>query len=302
MLILLAFSFLAGIITVLSPCILPILPIILSGSIDKKISRLRPLGIVTGFVGSFTFFTLFLSSIVRFSGIPAETLRFLSVVIIFLFGLGLLVRSFQEFLEKLFAKLSKFTPNTKNKHGFWGGVVIGFSVGLLWTPCVGPILASVISLAITGTVTLDAFFITLAYATGTAIPMFGIIFAGQKALHKLPWLTNNLGFIQKAFGFVMILTALAIFFNIDRKFQNYILDTFPNYSVGLTSLEDNATVTKQLRKINDAHLDKNTIGKPIANLANGYLAIEIVAGRKWPHTNSLTIGVLKGKVVVIDFG
>ena len=168
MILLIAFAFLAGIITVLSPCILPILPIILTSSIGGvNTGKSRPMGVVIGFVLSFTFFTLFLSTIVRFRGIPAETLRFVSVLIIASFGVSLLVPKFQVLVEKLFSRLASFMPNGQRRTGFGGGLIIGFSIGLLWTPCVGPILASVISLAITGTVTFDAFLITLAYSLVT---------------------------------------------------------------------------------------------------------------------------------------
>ena len=164
MIILIAFAFLAGVVTILSPCILPILPIILSSTIGgKNTGKSRPLGVVTGFILSFTLFTLFLSTIVKISGISADALRFVSVAVIALFGLSLLLPQFQVLVERLFSKLAGFVPNSQGRTGFGGGLLIGFSIGLLWTPCVGPILASVISLAITGTVTFDAFLITLAY-------------------------------------------------------------------------------------------------------------------------------------------
>ena len=249
MILLIAFAFLAGIITVLSPCILPILPIILSSSIgDKYIGNSRPMGVVIGFVLSFTFFTLFLSTIVRLSGISAGAIRLVSVFVIGGFGASLLIPQFQVLVEKLFSKLAGFIPNSQNRIGFGGGLIIGFSVGLLWTPCVGPILASVISLAINSTVTFDAFLITLAYSLGTAIPMFLIMLGGQSALRRIPWLLSNLVNIQKLFGMLMILTAIGIFFNVDRKFQTFILEKFPEYGPNLIKLEDNQAVRDQLRR------------------------------------------------------
>src|SRR3990167_2983903 len=186
MLLLIAFAFLAGIVTILSPCILPILPIILSSTIGgQNIGKLRPIGVVTGFVLSFTFFTLFLSTIVGFSGISADALRLFSVVVIAGFGISFLIPKFQVLLEQIFSKLAGFVPAGNNRKGFGGGIIIGLSLGLLWTPCVGPILASVISPAITGTVTLDAAAITLAYALGTSIPMFIIMAAGGSALRRV---------------------------------------------------------------------------------------------------------------------
>jgi cytochrome c biogenesis protein CcdA/thiol-disulfide isomerase/thioredoxin len=301
MLLLLIFAFLAGVITILSPCILPILPIILSSTIGtQQIGKARPLGVITGFILSFTFFTLFLSSIVKLSGIPSESLRQISIVVIFFFGLSLLVPSFQNILEKLFSKLAVLVPNTQNKTGFFGGLFIGLAIGLLWTPCVGPILASVISLAISGEVTFDSFLITLAYSIGTAIPMFIIMITGQNTLQKIPFLLNNLTRIQKIFGVIMILTAIAIFFNLDRKFQTFVITTFPNYGTGLIQLEENQTVIDKLQSINSSPMP--TLGKPMFDITpKGSLAPALIPGGAWLNSPQLTLEKLHGKVVLIDF-
>jgi len=304
MILLVAFAFLAGVITILSPCILPILPIILSSTIGGKDSgKSRPIGVVLGFVASFTFFTLFLSTIVRLSGISAGSLRFFSVVVIAGFGISLLIPRFQLLVEQLFSKLARFVPQGNTKTGFGPGLIIGLSVGLLWTPCVGPILASVISLAITGTVTLDAFIITFAYALGTAIPMFLIMLGGQNALRRVPWLLVNTANIQKAFGVLMIITALGIFTNVDRKFQTFILDKFPQYGVGLTKFEDNKRIREQLEKMGGKEIKNEDMGKPMFNLLKpkGTKAPEIIPGGVWFNSSPLTLSELKGKVVIIDF-
>lgn len=301
MIVLIGFAFLAGVITILSPCILPILPIILSSTVDT--GRLRPFGVVTGFIFSFTFFTLFLSTIVKLSGIPAESLRFVSIFILILFGVSLFIPQAQILTEKLFSKLTQFVPNGQSKHGFFGGFLIGLSIGLLWTPCVGPILASVISLALSGSVTTEAVFITLAYALGTAIPMFIIMQGGSTALQKVPWLLQNSSKIQKAFGVLMVLTAIGIFFNIDRKFQTFVLNTFPQYGSGLIKFEDNQTVINQLDKLNAPAVDESQMGKPMSALEaqKGPVAPEIIPGGEWLNSQPLTLAELKGKVVLIDF-
>ncbi len=308
MLLLIAFAFLAGVVTILSPCILPILPIILTSTIGgQNTGKSRPMGVVIGFILSFTFFTLFLSTIVRLSGISADTLRLVSVLVIAGFGASLLITQFQVLVERLFSKLAGLMPNSQGKTGFSGGLLIGFSVGLLWTPCVGPILASVISLAITGTVTFDAFLITLAYALGTAIPMFLIMLGGQNALRRVPWLLANLGHIQKLFGVLMILTAIGIFFNVDRKFQSFVLNTFPQYGVGLTKFEDNTSVKLELEKVNQKPIDKTKIGKPTSDmtLPKGPVAPELIPGGAWFNLPAgrqvLHLSDLKGKVVIVDF-
>src|SRR5437868_3042802 len=144
MIILLAFAFLAGIVTILSPCILPILPIVLSGSVGG--SKRRPFGIIVGFVISFTFFTLFLTTLVKLTGISPDALRIGAALVLLLFGITLLVPKFQVLTEKLFTRLSQFGPRANPNAGFLGGFVIGLSIGLIWVPCVGPIMASVIAL------------------------------------------------------------------------------------------------------------------------------------------------------------
>lgn len=308
MIVLVLFAFLAGLVTIFSPCILPILPVILTSSIGGvEIGKSRAYGVVTGFILSFTFFTLFLSTIVRLSGIPADSLRIISVVVVGLFGISMLTPQLQIFLEKLFSKLSVLTPKTNKANGFWGGIFIGLSIGLLWTPCVGPILASVISLAITGSVDGQAVIITLAYALGTAIPMWLIIIGGQSVLRRVPWLLTNLGTIQKVFGIIMILTAIGLFFNVDRQFQTWILQAFPAYGSGLTKLEDNQLVQKQLNQ--ETRLSNLTDVKnenPSSLLSpKGVVAPEIIPGGEWFNLadgqTKLTLADLKGKVVIVDF-
>lgn len=301
MIILLGFAFLAGIVTVLSPCILPVLPIILSGTVggDKK----KPLGIVTGFILSFTFFTLFLSALVKVTGVSADVLRSFSIIVIALFGVSLLIPQIQLFIEQLFTKLANAAPkNQAQTSSFWGGIVVGISLGLLWTPCVGPILASVISLALTGSVTSTALFITIAYSLGTAIPMLAITYGGRELLNKVPWLLRNTATIQKAFGVLMIITAIGIYFNIDRQFQTYILEKFPQYGRGLTALEDNELVKKQLNQLQDTP-SEDMRGKPMFEVTGqDYgMAPEIIPGGDWYNSEPLTMEGLKGKVVLVDF-
>lgn len=301
MLLLILFAFIAGIVTILSPCILPVLPFILSGSTAED--KARPWGVVLGFVASFTFFTLFLTTIVRATGLSADVLRYSSIVILFLFGLSLIVPQVQLLLEKAFTMVAGRVPNQASSTGLFGGLLVGFSLGLLWTPCVGPILASVISLALTGSVTGGAFFITLSYALGTAIPMLVIMKGGQAILQRNQWLVRNTANIQKGFGVLMMLTALAIFNNFDRKFQSYILETFPQYGVGLTALEDNELVKKELENINSNPTD-DMRGKTLDQINQGYPnAPEIIAGGEWINSEPLTIKQLQreNKVVLIDF-
>lgn len=298
MAILILFAFLAGIVTILSPCILPLLPIILSGSLSG--GKKRPLGIVTGFIISFTFFTLVLSSIVKATGLDPDVLRIIAVVVVILFGASLLIPKTQLWMELLMSKLSGLIPQSpQSKDGYGSGVLVGISLGLIWAPCVGPILASVITLAATSQITFTAILITLAYSLGTSIPMLLITYSGQQLLDKHRWLLTNSSLIQKIFGVLMISTAAAIFFNIDRKFQTYLITTFPQYGAGLTALEDTTLVQTQLSKLGGERTD----------LTSGLLlpqtqkAPDFNGGTKWLNTDQpLSLATnLKGKVVLVDF-
>lgn len=304
MLILILFAFIAGIVTILSPCILPILPIILSGSVTG--GKRKPLGIVTGFVASFTFFTLFLSTLVRSLNISADALRTFSIVVIFVFGVSLIIPQVQLWIEMMFSRISGRLSPKQTQDGFMAGVLIGMSLGLLWTPCVGPILASVITLALSGSVTSSAVLITLAYSLGTAIPMLLITYSGQRVFQKVPWLLSNTGKIQKAFGVVMIAMAVALYFNVDRKFQIWVLDQFPSYGTGLTSFENIGIVQEQLDNLMPGKGEDKRMGRPTFELQDpGDAAPEIITGGQWFNLpegkDSLTMAELRGKVVLVDF-
>lgn len=300
MIILVVFAFFAGIVTILSPCILPVLPIVLAGSLSG--GKRRPFGIITGFIFSFTFFTLFLATLVKATGVSADSLRNISVSIVFLFGVSLLIPQLQVLSERIFSYFSNRVSLQKPGNGYWSGIIIGLSLGLVWTPCVGPILASVITLAVTGSVTGTAFFITLAYSLGTAIPLLAITYGGRQLLQKLPWLLAKSSLIQKLFGIFMMLTAIGIFFNIDRRFQTFILNTFPQYGTGLTVFENTDIVQKQLQYVEKNQSSEELQSKTTQDLINQSLAAaELIPGGEWINSKALTIKQLRGKVVLIDF-
>lgn len=309
MFILILFAFLAGIVTVLSPCILPILPIVLASSLTG--GKRRPIGIVTGFIASFTFFTLLLSAIVKATGIGSETLRYSAIVLIGLFGISLLVPATQVLIEKLFSRLSSIVPVSKNTQdtGFFGGIVVGLSLGLLWTPCVGPILASVITLALTGSTNANAFFITLAYSIGTGLPMLAITYGGRSLLQRNHWLLENTAKIQKGFGVLMIVMSVLLFLGADRKIQTIILRTFPNYGTGLTAIENNSLVQKQLGTLQGQGESVKGKVSPYPFGLNPSLPDlgaapnpEFSGATKWLNSEPLSLtGNLKGKVVLVDF-
>ncbi|WP_299430180.1 cytochrome c biogenesis CcdA family protein [uncultured Meiothermus sp.] len=227
------FAFLSGIVTVASPCVLPVLPFLLSGAVG---GRLRPYGIILGFVASFTVVTLFLSALVTTLNIPPDTLRYVSIALLLGFGLVLWVPALHKGFEGLSSRSLSKMPLVQG-NGFWGGTAVGATLGVLWTPCVGPIMAGVITLALSGSVNGQAALVTLAFSLGTALPMLAVMLGGRRLLGRIPGLMNNLSGVQRGFGVVMVLFAMGFFFGLDRSFQTWVLDTFPGYADFLTRLE-----------------------------------------------------------------
>jgi cytochrome c biogenesis protein CcdA/thiol-disulfide isomerase/thioredoxin len=339
LIVLIAFAFVSGIITILSPCIVPVLPIVLTGGVAR--GKARPFGVIAGFVVSFTVFTLTLSAIVQALGIPVDTLRIVAVVLIVLFGLVMLVPKLREGFELLASRIASRRPGARpgaagerGWAGFWGGGLVGLSLGLVWTPCVGPIMASVISLALTRHIDSGSVYITLAYSLGTAIPMLGVMFGGRALLNRVPALARNAANIQKGFGVLMIVVGVAIAFGWDRRFQNLILKAFPNYGSGLTAVESVAPVQSALKARSSASnavaASPQSFGPGVfsgaeaapenGTLGDYGLAPPLLTKGQWFNTEglfptavaaaaqsgqdgspALTMDELRGKVVVVDF-
>ncbi len=302
MMVLAFFAFLSGIVTILSPCILPVLPIVLSGTVGGK---RKPFGIVIGFIVSFSVFTLALSALVQTLSISAEVLRIVAIVIIISFGITLMIPKLQLALESILSKVGRTKGPTK-RNGFFGGVMTGLSLGLVWTPCVGPIMASIITLAVSQQVDGGAIIIVAAYSLGTALPMFAIMAGGRKLLNHFPKITGKTKDIQRFFGAIMIVAGLMIGFGADRSFQTLILKVFPNYGTGLTSFEQGELVQKALndRNGNDGIIDGFdwSIAPKSAQLSNYGTAPELIAKGPWLNTEQpFSMENLKGKIVLVDF-
>lgn len=301
MIILIIFAFIAGLVTVLSPCILPILPIVLSGALSG--GKSRPLGVITGFILSFTFFAVFSFTLAKALGISPDALRYISVALLVLFGISLFVPKFQLILEQFASKFSSI--GQKKREGFTGGVILGVSLGIVWTPCVGPILASVLTLAATSSITLDLILITLAFSLGTALPMIGIAYGGRHVLQTLPYLKKRSEMIQKVFGILIIGTAVMIYFGWDRSFQSYVLEKFPEYGEGLTKFEQTEKVQDNIEKLKESK-GRGSSQNLLKMLAGGtsYPAPnpDFDGGGTWLNSEPLSLNrELKGKVVLIDF-
>lgn len=301
MALLLIFAFVSGFVTALTPCVLPILPIVFSSTLTG--GKRRPLGLVVGLIVSFTFFTLTLTTIVKLFNFPGDLLRYVAIVLVFMFGLVMVVPRLTKISEKMLAGLSGVSLLNKKveSDGFWGGFVIGLSLGLLWVPCAGPILAAVIALASTQSVTFESVLITFAYVCGSSVVLLLFVYGGREIVDRFKLLRKHLAGIPKIFGLIMIITSFALVFNIDRKFQIYIVQSLPGWVLTpLSGFESSATVVRELQKLRKEEGETKMFDSATL-LTNNGVAPEFVNASYWFNSDPITLQSLKGKVVLIDF-
>jgi cytochrome c biogenesis protein CcdA/thiol-disulfide isomerase/thioredoxin len=295
-LVLLGIGFLAGVITAVSPCVLPVLPILLAGGASGR----KPLRIIAGLVTSFVVFTLFATWILEKLGLPDDLLRNIAIALLFLVAATLVFPQFGAFVERPFAGLTRFRTGG-------GGFLLGASLGLVFVPCAGPVLATISVVAATNNVGWRAILLTIAYALGAAVPMLLVAFGGQQLAGRLRGSAPRLRFVS---GIVIALVALALVLNADTRFQTLL----PGYTQALQKhIEDTSTARRELQKVSGVKsiVDQTptTTTTPVATPGPGASnlpvlvksAPEIVAGGRWFNSKPLTLTSLRGKVVLLDF-
>ena len=310
MFILIMFSLLSGLVTVLSPCVLPVLPIVLSSSASK--GKKRPLGVITGLIISFSIFTLAISQIVKLLGLSAQTLRYIAISVVGLLGLSMIIPKFNVWIEKALSFIPNMAGNShKEGSGFLPGFITGLSLGLVWAPCAGPILASVTALAATSQVSFSAVIVVISYAIGAGIPLLAIAYGGRSLIQKVPFLSKNLGRVQKVFGVIMILTAILIALNVDVLVTTWLTQRLPEgWSTALTAFETGDVISERLDQVSGneggpsyfvtGEINKENLQSGV-ELPNLGPAPELTGITNWINSDPLTLAELRGKVVIVDF-
>ncbi len=287
--VVLLFAFAAGLVTVLAPCVLPVLPIVLSGGAVQ--GRLRPWGIIFGVVLSFSVFTLALSWAVQQLGFSPNFSRNFGIVV--LAGLGalfLVPNALTTFEGWISARLRRSGRPTQ-RHGFGGGFLLGISLGAVWTPCAGPILAGVVAAAQTGQVDSRLMAITIAYAIGAALPMGLIAGLGQRIVARVRWVGQRLNRVQQVFGVMLIVVAILMATNLDRRVQSWIIGRTPSWLPQLQQFEKRIDMSKET----------NTQAVGVSSLENYGPAPELTGITGWINHEPTTLAALRGKVVLVKF-
>jgi cytochrome c biogenesis protein CcdA/thiol-disulfide isomerase/thioredoxin len=286
MVLLLGIGLLAGVITAVSPCVLPVLPILLAGGASGR----HPLRIVAGLVLSFSVFTLFAAWLLDQLGLPEDFLRNLAIALLFVLAATLLVPRAALLLERPLAFFSRLRPQRAG-----GGFFLGVTLGLVFVPCAGPVLATVTVVAANNAVGLRAILLTLAYAVGAALPMLAIAFGGREASARLR--THAQG-VRLASGALIAAVAFGLVFHLD----DHLAQLTPGYTSFLQrQVEESSTAKRELAKVRGGGTALAAT-HPVRNGLPDYgVAPPIHADGVWINSKPVTLQQLRGKVVLIDF-
>jgi cytochrome c biogenesis protein CcdA/thiol-disulfide isomerase/thioredoxin len=287
MALLIGVGLLAGLATALSPCVLPVLPIILAGGATGR----KPLRIVGGLVVSFSLYVLFATWLLDKLGLPQDFLRKIAIVFLFLMAAVLLLPPLALWLERALAVFSRLRPGNAG-----GGFFLGVTLGLVFVPCAGPFLASITAAAAHESFGVRSFVAAAAYGIGAGVPMLAVALGGRELAGRI---RRQAATLRSAAGVVVAAIALALVFHADDRLTTL---TLPWTNWVQTHVEGSSAAKKQERKVSGegAALTAKApaSGKGLPDLG---FAPPLHAGGAWINSKPFTLAQKRGKVVLVDF-
>jgi len=213
-------AFGAGVLSVLSPCVLPLLPAIMAYSSER--GKLRPLAIVIGLCISFTamgvIFSAFGSAVYVYRGYM-ETIAEITIIV-----LGVVMLFDLPVFDRLSALAPQLTPQSTRGEGLLGGLLLGLSLGIVWIPCIGPLIGSVLMSVIPEGDVLYGGTVLFIYSLGLAIPMLGIAYATSALTRQVRGLSRHSMIIRRIAGGVLILVGLGMVLGVYNLFWGWVVD------------------------------------------------------------------------------
>jgi cytochrome c biogenesis protein CcdA/thiol-disulfide isomerase/thioredoxin len=323
MVVLLLFAFVAGAGTAITPCVLPVLPALLSASAAG--GRRRPLGIVLGLAVTFTIAIVALAQLVKGVGLAAGAARTLAIVVLLSFGAVLLIPELAERVQAPLSRLARFGPKTRGS-GFVSGLAVGGALGFVCAPCAGPILAAVTSVSASSAATGKVVATALAYATGLSAVMLLYGLGGRVVLDRIRRHTKGHA-VERTLGVVLLATGVVMLTNLDVRFEEALArnSSLPSFLIDPTrSLENSHAVQDRLAQLRppskfaarqkEASLTpmptrQQQAGVAIPGVRTPPLpklgqAPDFTDNQRWfntPGGQPLTLHGLKGHVVLVDF-
>ena len=290
---------LGGLITGISPCVLPVLPVVLlSGGTraarpdagPEPPSRWRPYLVVTGLVLSFTVLTLLGSTLLTLLHLPQDLVRWAGIVLLALIGVGMIVPRVMEVMERPFARFQRLGSRNPS-----GGLALGLVLGAAYVPCAGPVLAAVSVAGSTGKIGADTVALAVSFGLGTAIPLLAFALAGRGITERLKAFRTRQKGIRIAAGAMMILLSVALVTDLPAAVQRAL----PDYTASLQAKTDEALAsTRRVPEGRGACVDGAD------HLENCGTVPELTGIKAWfntPGEQPLTAADREGKVHLYDF-
>jgi cytochrome c biogenesis protein CcdA/thiol-disulfide isomerase/thioredoxin len=312
MLLLTLFAAVAGAATAVTPCVLPVLPALLSaGAVG---GRRRPLGIVAGLAVTFTITIAGLATVIDGVGVADGAARKIAIAVLLAAGLALLVPALGDRIEAPLSRLARFGPRSRGT-GFWSGLVVGAALGFLYAPCAGPILAAVVSVGVSQGSSAKIVALAASYSIGSAAVLLVLALGGRRLAERLRSAARGPA-LQRAVGAVMVATAVLMAIGLDVRFQTALARHFPDFLVNPTkSLETSNAVEKRLADVRGRpRFDSSTAHSTTAarrsqagmrsSLPMLGAAPDFTDNQRWfntPGGRALTLPALRGNVVLVDF-
>lgn len=292
-------SYIAGLLTALAPCVLPLLPIILGGSLTggKKDKR-RPYIITASLVVSLIFFTLLLKASTILIGIDPHVWTIGSGVLVIILGLFML---FPDLWVRIIGNLGiehksqgLLAKAYTQKNGVISAILIGAALGPIFSSC-SPTYAWVIATVLPSSTLLGMFYLTF-YVVGVATALLAIALLGRKLLVRIKWASNPRGWFQRGIAVLFIIVGVFVATGWDKKVQTYLVEKdFLNVKSLEEKLVPSNNSSPKTNNDNSSNKEKEEFN------VVGYDAPELNGIADWINSDPQTIAQLKGKVVLIDF-
>lgn len=224
MISLLVASFVAGILTILAPCILPILPVIIGGSVQAR-SRLRLYIIVVSLCVSILLFTLLLKASTALLGVPQSVWQFISGVLLIGLGLFYLFPRLWQYLSlnsNASLRSEEALSQANKKEGFIGAILTGAALGPVFTSC-SPTYLFIVAAILPANFAEGLIYLGL-YVAGLGLVLLAVALLGARLVRRMKWSLNPHGWFNRTVGIVMILIGLIVLLGVDKSFQTFVID------------------------------------------------------------------------------
>jgi cytochrome c biogenesis protein CcdA/thiol-disulfide isomerase/thioredoxin len=282
-------AFLGGLLTVLSPCILPVVPFLFAGAQRSRASILLTLGGM-----ALTFALISSLAVVSSEWViqASNSSRYVALIVMSVFALSLISARIGDWLTRPFVMLgNRLDPDTRKKAGPMGSIMLGVATGLLWAPCAGPILGVILTGAMLQGANTQTSLLLLAYGAGSALSLGTLIFTGRGLVNRLKPSIPFTGWLRRGAGVAVLATAAVIATGLDKTL---LANTS---SQGVASVEK--SVLENVPKVVDYFVSKVRADSPMEERKG---AMPSLSGAvQWLNSPELNAEALRGKVVLVDF-